>query len=496
LTAITSPGPTELPVNLDDLRATFLFEAFSDDQLRWLAERAEEVSVPANHRVVTEGKEADGLFVLLEGEIQVLRHIAGEEMVMATGTAPGTLAGWLPVFDGLSQVTARTVRPSRVLRIPKPVVNELLTGGFPVATHLMAGITYGIQNFEATARQQEKLAALGKLSAGLAHELNNPAAAATRAAHRLRGVLAERDACALALGGSLTPAQAAFLSDLVRGISARSPKAVGLGPLQRTDREDEIAAWLEGHGVADPYDLAASLVDAGLDEQELAAIAARVEGKVPPALAWIGAAVTADTLTAEIEQSVGRISELVHAIKDYSYMDQAPEQEVDVHRGLDNTLQILGHELRGIDVQRRYAPDLPRVYGAGGEINQVWTNLLDNAISAARQAPAGDPTITIRTAREGKGVLVEIGDNGPGIPADIQGRIFDPFFTTKPPGEGTGIGLDISQRLVTVRHGGTLDFTSAPGDTRFRVWLPLVSAAGRHRAPGDQPPPEGDHPSL
>ena len=469
-------------MTIEDLRATFLFEAFSDEQLRWLAEHAEEVVCPAGERIVTEGVPTDALWVPLDGELQVTRTAAGRELVMAAGSAPGTWAGWLPVFDGPSQVTARTLRPSRFARIPKETVRELLSGGFPVANHLLAGITYGITNFEATARQQEKLAALGKLAAGLAHELNNPAAAARRAAERLHAGLHERDERALALGRRLGADEAAFLADLAHEAHGR-PSTVGLGPLDRADREDVLAAWLDERGVADAYDLAPTLVDAGLDIADLDRVGERLGADVlADALGWLGAAIAVDGLAAEIEQSVGRIGELVRAIKDYSYMDQAPEQEVDIHEGLESTLKILTYELRGVTVERRYDPQLPRVWGEGSALNQVWTNLLDNAIDAVKAEPAGEPRITIRTAREDGGVLVEIADNGPGIPPAIQPRIFEPFFTTKGVGEGTGLGLDISHRIVVRQHRGELRFTSVPGDTRFQVWLPVGGADAEGRA--------------
>ena len=467
-------------MSIDDLRGTFLFESFSDEQLRWLAARSEEVTYPASERFLAVGEPVDALFVLLEGEFEVLRPVAGRETVMGAGTAPGTWAGWLPVFDDLSQVTARTLRPSRLLRIPKETVRELLAGGFPVTNHLLAGITFGIQNFEATARQREKLAALGKLSAGLAHELNNPAAAARRAAERLRAALHERDGRALALGRLLDPDHATFLAAACRDCGGRAAIVLGLSPLARSDREDALAAWLDDRGVADAYDLGPTLVDAGLEIADLDRIAARITAvALPEALAWLGAALAADELTTEIEHSVSRISELVLAIKDYSYMDRAAEQEVDVQDGLESTLKILAYKLRGITIDRHYAPDLPRITAYAGELNQVWTNLLDNAVDAVKSLnpPATDPRITIRTVRDGQGVLVEIADNGPGIPPAIQGRVFEPFFTTKGVGEGSGLGLDTSYRIVVRQHHGDLRVNSHPGDTRFTVLLPLDPTA-------------------
>ena len=477
LTASTTP---------EELRATFLFEAFSDEQLGWVLEHAAVEALAAGTPLLTEGQPSDDLWVLLEGQLQISRDVGGREVILETSEAPGTWAGWLPMFDDASPLTCRLLRPSRLLRFGKEEVRQMLAG-FPIATHLLAGVTWGMRNFEAAARQQEKLAALGKLSAGLAHELNNPAAAAGRAAGRLREALRERDDRALALGRQLDAEQAAALAELAGEAVARAASVQALDPLARSDREEALAAWLEDRGVADAADLAATLADADLDMADLERVAERLrDASVPDALAWLGATVALGDLALQIEHSVARISDLVGAVKGYSYMDRAAvPQETDLREGLENTLKILAYRLRGVAVERRYDPDLPRVLAVGSDLNQVWTNLLDNAIDAVEAAPAGQGRIVIRTAREDDGVVVEIADNGVGIPPAIQGRIFEPFFTTKGVGEGTGLGLDSSYRIVVRQHRGDIGVTSEPGDTRVRVWLPTsrqASAVGSRPA--------------
>lgn len=459
---------------IDDLRSTFLFETLSDDQLAWLSEHSTEITLEAAERFVAEGAPADALWVLIAGELQLTRTVAGREIVVETSDQPGTWAGWLPMFDDGSPVAGYVRRHSRMLRIPRGSVQHMLDHGFPIAPHLLAGVRMGIQTFEELANQQEKLAALGKLAAGLAHELNNPAAAIRRAASRLGALLRVRDQRMLALGRRLDEQAAARLAGLTGEIADQVDPALMLDPLERSDREDELAVWLEERGVADVYDLAPTLVDAGLE----AATLERLDGVVAPdalpdALAWLGETIAAGGLAEEIEQSAARISTLVGAIKEYSYMDQAPEQEIDLHHGLENTLTILQHKLKDITVTREYDRGLPRITAHGSELNQVWTNLIDNAIDAVKANPAGQRRITIRTAREGDWALVEIGDNGMGIPEAVRSRIFDPFFTTKGVGQGSGLGLDISYRIVVRQHDGDIQVHSVPGDTRFQVRLPL-----------------------
>jgi signal transduction histidine kinase len=475
MTANHDAAPTSV-ADPEELRRTFLFERFSEEQLRWLSEHSGVVTVPAGERFVREGEPAEALWVLLDGQFELIRTLAGRETVTAGGAAPGTWIGWLPIFPDPSQVTGRTVRESRLLTIPRDSVRQLLDGGFPVTTHLMAGLTWGVRNFEALARQQEKLAALGKLAAGLAHDLNNPAAAAGRAAELLGEAVARGDRLGLELGRlGLGAAEVELIADLRREAATLPPGAADLDPLARSDREDALALWLDDRGVGDAWELAPALVAAGLETDRLGAVVDRLpQPAIGPALTWLAASLTSAGLIAEIVQATGRISALVDAVKRYSYLDQAPEQEVDVHEGLESTLTMLRHPLKGVEVVREYDRTLPRITAFGSELNQVWTNLIDNAADVL----AGAGRLTVRTAREGERVLVEIGDDGPGIPPEMRDRVFEPFFTTKGVGEGTGLGLDIVRRIVVERHHGEVRVESRPGETRFQVRLPIGGPVG------------------
>jgi signal transduction histidine kinase len=316
--------------------------------------------------------------------------------------------------------------------------------------------------------EQEKMAALGKLSAGLAHELNNPAAAARRAAEQLREATVEAQLLALDHDGRLSPEVRGGLVGVLREAAAGSE--VVLDPLSHSDREQELTDWLEERGFGEAWDLAPTLGAAGLDVGRLEKLAAEIdEGEtLAGALEWLGATLRLTDLANQVGQSAGRISDLVRAMKEYTHMDRAAYAETDVREGLETTLTILEHKLKDAAVEREYEEDLPRIWSSAGELNQVWTNLIDNAIDAVE----GNGNIKVRTSRENDRIIVEVVDDGSGIPEEIHSRIFDPFFTTKEIGEGTGLGLDIVRRIVA-GHGGEITFHSEPGETRFTVLLPV-----------------------
>jgi len=476
--------PNALECGVDELRTLFLFEKLTDDQLLWLCERGH-VQLAEPGPVFTEGAPATCFYVLLEGTIAMSRRVGVDDIEVNRTSQRGAYAGAFSAYmgDRVSQVymnSLKAVAPCRFYVLDAEVFSELMNAWFPMSVHLLEGVFFGSKNTQQAIGQRERLLALGSLSAGLTHELNNPAAAAARAAgslHERLGGLREGLA-AMAAG----PHDGKVLAELLRlqgEVAEQVGRAPALSPLDTSDREDELADWLDDRGIGDGWELAPTFVQAGVTTQWLdQAVAAldQVSGgncDLTGALRWLSDSLDTELMVAEIADSVTRISTLVGSAKQYSQLDRAPYQVSDVHELLDSTLVMLGGKIGpDITVAKNYDRSLPPVPGYPAELNQVWTNLVDNALAAM----AGSGRLTITTSADEDRVLVEIGDTGPGIPADLQERIFEPFFTTKPVGQGTGLGLDICWRIIVNRHHGDLRVQSVPGDTRFRTWLPLTAA--------------------
>jgi signal transduction histidine kinase len=461
----------------DQLGTTFLFESLSAEQRQRLAALGTEVHFDTGETVFVEGQPAEYLWVLLSGEMELERNVGGQRIRIATVSRPGTYGGGLQAFAGSGaasgyRATARASQPSQFFRLPSSDLGRLLAEWSPVAKHLLDGYLQRLEGIEATVRERERLISLGRLAAGLAHEVNNPAAAALRSTADLREATHQlQDVVAWLATANLTAERLHGLLNLQRDAlrAARPSPASGI---DLANAEDELGTWLDAHAVDNAWGLATTLASVGLTEAWLDSAAAVLsDGELSPGLNWIAATLLATNLIDQVDDAVGRIAQLVAAVKEYSYMDRAPEQEVNVHDGIEKTLLVLGHKLRsGIQIVREYDQHLPAVRANGAELNQVWTNLIDNAIDAME----GQGQISIRTRQENNLVMVEIGDHGPGISPDLASRIFDPFFTTKQPGKGTGLGLDIVRRIVVDAHRGDISVESTPGDTRFVVRLPIT----------------------
>src|SRR5215212_3631596 len=474
---------TQTPARLshDELRELFLFEHLDEEQLAWVADNGDVVEFPAGADVFVEGEPAECFFVLLDGTLSMVRTIGGSEVETVRSSDRGVYSGAVQFYFGerLEQVypaTVRAVTDCRFLALPAQPFAAVFRRWYPMAVHLLEGLFIGSRNSNELVGQRERLLALGKLTAGLTHELNNPAAAAARATAALRDRFAGmRHKLALLSEGKLDGAVLRSLTEVQEEFVSRIGSTAEISALERSDREDTLGEWLDEHEVARPWELAGVFVAAGVDSGDLERVASCVSAAhLEPALRWLAYTVETETLLVEIAHSTGRISSLVDAAKQYSQLDRAPHQPTDLHVGLDATLVMLGGKIGGgVTVVKEYDLGLPEVPAWAGELNQVWTNLIVNALDAM----AGEGTLTVRTRRDGDCVLVEIADTGPGIPEELRPRVFEPFFTTKPVGQGTGLGLDVSWRIVVKRHGGDLRVTSEPGDTRFQVLLPLTEAA-------------------
>jgi signal transduction histidine kinase len=466
-----------LSCSVEELRTLFLFEKLNDDQLQWLCERGH-VELIEPGPVFAEGDPATCFYVLLEGTLVMSRRVGADDVETGRTSQRGVYAGAWQAYMGDRvpqgyQASVRVTRPSRFFVLDANVFAQMMRDWFPMAVHLLEGAFYGAKNTQQLIGQRERLLALGSLSAGLTHELNNPAAAAVRATASLRErVAGMRHKLGMIAGGKWDRTTLETLIRLQEEAAERVPKALALSPLEASDREDAIADWLDDHGCSEGWMLAPTFVAAGLDVAWLDHVEASVDpGTLEAALRWLNYTVDTELLMNEIEDSTTRISTLVGAAKQYSQLDRAPYQVVDVHELLDSTLLMLSGKMPpGIQVMKDYDRSLPPIPAYAGELNQVWTNLIDNAVSAMGESGV----LTVRTGMDRGQVFVEFGDTGPGVPPEIRNRIFEPFFTTKPVGEGTGLGLDISWRIVVNKHHGDLSLTSSPGDTRFRVLLPLT----------------------
>ena len=454
---------------LQEVRSTPLFASFPDDKLTCL-QAGSMIEVAAGTTLASEGEQNSFFHILIEGEVRITRVYDNQTVLMKVGK-PGTYFGEVMLLLNIPWVsTVRASKPCRLFQLDEEGFWRMMTNCQVIARDVFRGAATRMRNVEGYTQQREKLASLGTMAAGLAHELNNPAAAARRAAAHLGEAVNNAQLILCRLSRSLNADEWQRLLNAELSIAENIGGVAVMDHLARNDREQELAQWLEDRGVPLAWDLAPTFVRAGLDIASLGATVEKLpESGQSDALAWLETRLNVRMLVQQIEQSIGRVVDLVKAIKSYSYMDQAPVQEVDVNEGIENTLTMLGYKLKNATVVREFDRSIPRVTAYGGELNQVWTNLIDNAIDAVN----GTGKICVSTCRDFDHIVVEIVDDGSGIPPDVQSRIFEPFFTTKSVGSGTGLGLSISNAIVANRHGGEIEFVSRPGETRFKVRLPI-----------------------
>ncbi|HUF00291.1 MAG TPA: ATP-binding protein [Anaerolineales bacterium] len=459
-------------MNLHDLRKSPLFQGLSDEELQRLMDMAEPVSLRAGEILIKQGEPGDSAFVIIKGDFEVQKQ-TGQSLIKIDVRNQGDVVGEMALLSRAPRnATLIAKTDGEVLCIPQEAFEKLLQSSTTAAMAVLHWVMARLTQNESLLHQQEKMAALGTMSAGLAHELNNPSAAAQRSASQLK----ETQSRWLSLTHQIERVasqenQTDWLDDFIQEASHRFESPRKLEALEKIDLVDQLQAWLEAGGVESAWELAPAMVNFGWDGESLR----KLKSDLSPSLfslsvQWLGAGSLMMSLLLEVLQTTERISQIVHAVKSYTYLDQAPLLEVDVHDGLENTLVIMQHKLKkGVTIQREYSPHLPHIEAYASELNQVWTNIIDNAVDALN----GKGEIKIATYEDDHNVVIEIADNGPGIPEDIQPRIFEPFFTTKAPGQGTGLGLHISHDIVANRHHGQLTVESKPGETRFRIVLPI-----------------------
>ena len=456
----------------DELRPLTILEGLPDGELDWLCEHSERITLESGDHMFERGQVADALWIVVKGVIQGFEEIGGQWLLVAT-TVAGQVTGMLPL-SRMTHYPRHTVaaEPSEVLRLDASLLKELLDVSQEIGRRLVAQMSDRVRGDVRLEQQGEKMMALGRLSAGLAHELNNPAAAVRRAAATLSEHQAKLPALVTALVRHHVSEQGLEKLEHLRSLGRQSTVSTATA-LESSEHEDDLLEWLEDHGVAEPWEVAASFNEANLSVEDLADVARNVpEAALPDALAWLGGGIASDRIVEEIKAAAGRISELVASIKTYSHMDRSQEHKpTDVRLGIDNTIQMLGHKLKekAIRLVREYQEDLPLIPANAGELNQVWTNLIDNAIDSMHDG--GE--LTLKAKLNDLWVEVEIVDDGPGIPEEIQSHIFEPFFTTKEVGVGTGLGLGIAIRIVET-HQGHIEVRSMPGRTVMCVRLPVA----------------------
>lgn len=470
-------------VDIDELRKLFLFERLTDEQLTKLAGSGHMATFEQDEDIVRQGEPADCFMVLVEGEVQLIAQtVSAGTVAMPRTSQPGVYGGATSAYLGerapmTYQHTMRATAPSRLFVLPAKKFAYIVTEWFPMAMHLLDGLQSGGRMQREIIDRRQRLTALGTITAGLTHELNNPAAAAVRAVSELRSLVrSSRMELALLAENGIPPERLRALIEMQEACMEAVGKPASRSPLEISDAEDELGDALDELGVEDAWDLAPALVNAGFGPQHLDKVRREVgQEHAPAALRWLSEAVEISQMLNEVTEATERITTLIRSAKEYSQMDRTPFQVLDLHGLLDSTIAIFRGKLPpGITLVTEYDRTLPPVPCYGGELNQVWTNLIHNAIDAMGE----EGTLTIRTAHDEDEAIVEIGDTGPGVPDAIKDRIFEPFFTTKTVGEGTGLGLDISYRIVAGRHGGEIKVRSVPGDTWFEVRLPLREATG------------------
>lgn len=483
----------------DELRSLFLFEALNDEQLKMLCDHGH-IQEFEPGPVVVEGEPATCFYVMLDGELVMSKRSGGVDIVTSQTSQRGVYCGaWSAYIPGEVQVynaSVRVTKPSRFFVLDASAFAEFMKTQFPMAVHLLEGHMVGGRRQSQIIGQREKLLALGTITAGLTHQLNNPAAASARAVSDLREKVAGmRHKLAMLADGKFTPEALRVLVSIQDEVAEQVAKSknVELSALEASDREEQIGDWLEDHDIIGAWDYAPTFVDAGLDIDWLERVSALIDevdasASLQGAIGWLRYTIETELLMNQIGEASKRISALLAGAKQYSQMDRAPYQVADVHELLHSTLKTLFGDKVGNDKPIKVAKDLdkslPQISCYPGDLNEVWSNIIHNAI----QAMDGHGTLTIRTMREGDEMIrVEIGDDGPGIPEDVIGRIFTPFFTTKPFGEGTGLGLDLARRIVVEKHQGDIRVQSKPGDTKFIVILPLQAPAPEAPTPAELP---------